>query len=58
MGKVVRVGDAFSHLVTVLDMFMEILDSRVEDVRKRVTSQVLHCDDSVDFCIRVFLFDP
>jgi hypothetical protein len=33
VGKVAGVGDAFHHLVAVLDVLMEILDSRVEDVR-------------------------
>ncbi len=58
MGEVGGVGNAFCHLVAVLDVLVEVLDSGVEDVGEGVLTQVLHGEDAVGLSIGVLLLQP
>jgi hypothetical protein len=58
VGEVGGVGDAFGHLVAVLDVLVEVLDAGIEDVGEGVLAQVLHGEDAVGLGEGVLLLQP
>lgn len=56
--EVPRVRDALHHLVAVLDVLVEVLDARVEDVGEGVLPEVLHREDPEGLGVRVLLLEP
>lgn len=58
MREVARVLDRIDHLESVLDVLVEVLHPRVEDVRKAVLPQVLDRKDPVGLGKGVFFVEP
>ena len=57
-GEIRGIADAFDDLVSVFDMFMEILYPRVEDVRQAMFPKILERKDAIRLCISIFSINP
>lgn len=56
--EVARVLHRLDHLESVLDVFVEVFDPRVEDVGKTMFSQVLDREDPVNLGKGIFFINP
>lgn len=53
MREHLRITYALGHLVAVLDMLMNVFNSRVEDVRQAMFAQVFHAEDAIGLSVSI-----